>query len=133
MQFRLFLITMLLIVFFTFDWEGALYGDAEQMQFDKWYKNEFLPQAFQDTIQDKEDFSTYYLKRVHFGSKHLHPKAALRLDYATYDFIEVGDVILKKAGDKKATVIKRNGKKHVFELQYCKLKFFKKTDAISSL
>ncbi len=125
MQFRLFLLVMFLIFVWAFDWNHLLYGDIEQKQFDFWYEDEFLPVAFQDTIQAKVDFSTYYLKRVHYGSKNLHPQGVLKLDYQTYDFIEVGDVLSKKAGSTVATVIKKDGKKHSFDLQYCKLKFYK--------
>lgn len=125
MQFRLFLLVMFLIFVWAYDWNKFLYGDIEQKQFDSWYQDEFLPVAFQDTIQAKVDFSTYYFKRVHYSSKHLHPQGVLKLDYQTYDFIEPGDVLSKKAGSTMATVVKKNGRKHPFELKYCKLKFFK--------
>lgn len=68
MQFRLFLLIMFLIFVWAFDWNHLLYGDIEQKQFDFWYEDEFLPEAFQDTIQAKVDFSTYYFKRVHYSS-----------------------------------------------------------------
>ena len=125
MQFRLFLLVMFLMFIWVYDWSCFPLEKVQQMYFDDWYQNEFLPEAFQDTIKKKVDFSTYYFKRVHYSSTHLHPQGVLKLDYQTYDFIAVGDVLSKKAGSTMATVVKKNGEIQSFELKYCKLKFFK--------
>lgn len=99
--------------------EGFLFNRMADKRFKEWYKNEFIPSNFRDTIHTILDYSTFTEKKIVINVHNRFSYGTLCVSKETIDFLRRGDSIIK-IKDKSIFIIKKpDGSAHSFEADFC--------------
>lgn len=99
--------------------EGFLFGRMAEKRFKEWYKNEFIPSNFRDTIHSIYDYSTFIEKKIVINVHNRSSYGTICVSKETIDFLRRGDSIIKEKNKSIFIIKKQDGRVISFKVNFC--------------
>jgi hypothetical protein len=99
--------------------EGFLFDRMAEKRFKEWYKNEFVPSNFRDTIHSIYDYSTFTEKKIVIRVHNRFSYGTICVSKETIDFLRRGDSIIKEKNKSIFFIKKKDGRIISFEVNFC--------------